>query len=152
MYVFSFPHFTFWKLSKLSLYLNHTLLLHLLSNSLHLLPFLVQIHLPYYPIHNWTFVTLRSEFHRTCNISWVIIAWSRRSIQPTEKSNGEEFSMGGWLSWEHRDSPHCLLDIRSVRLTDGTAVWWNMSRERLLWWTCSRQTGGRQYHITTKKL
>lgn len=56
------------------------------------------------------------------------------------------------LRRECAGSPHCPLDIRGLRLVDGTSVWWSISREWLLWWPCSRQIGGRQRQNITKKL
>lgn len=127
MCVFSLSPFTFWRLSMLSLYLNCTFLFYLLSSTLFPFSSLVQSHLPVIPIHDLTFVTLRTGCPGTCNISWEITAWSGRSMQPIEKRKGEKFSFsGGWLIWEK--SPHSPLDIWILRLINRTDVSWNISR------------------------
>lgn len=94
------------------------------------------------PVHDLTFVTLKRRPHGICNISWDM----RQKHTTYWKRNWRN------SKWEG-GSPHCTLDIRSLRVIDERAVQLNIiSKEQLLWWSCSRQGGERQCHIAQEKL
>lgn len=97
------------------------------------------------PVDDLTFVTLKRQSHGICNSSWDINSMGQKHTTYWKGNRKKSVWEGG--------SPHCPLDFKSLRVVEERAVQLNIiSKEKLLWWPCSKLGGERQWHIITEKV